>query len=112
MSPAPQAITQVTDAGPPTGPASTFLEVPYPVSSSHDPYRWLPVHPTEIPFEPIEENVGRLKQYLLDAFEGSTFNTEGKFPKLHGPDGNIHLQSNAASKARHSPSTFPFEGGN
>ena len=108
MSPAPEAITQVTDAGPPTGPASAVLEVPYPVSSAHDPDRWLPVRPTEIPFEPIEENMGRLKQYLLDAFEGSTFNTEGKFPKLHGPDGHIHLQSNAVSKARHSPIPVTF----
>ena len=109
MSPAPEAITQVTHAGPPTGPASAVLEVPYPVSSAHDPDRWLPVRPTEIPFEPIEENVGRLKQYLLDAFEGSTFNTEGKFPKLHGPDGHIHLQSNAVPKARHNPIPVPFQ---
>ena len=108
QSPAPEVITQVTDADPPTGPASAVLLVPYPVSDARYPDRWLPVSPTEIPFEPIQENVRRLKQYRLDAFEGSTFNTEGKFSKLHGPDGHIHLQSNAVPKARHSPIPVAF----
>ena len=108
LSPAPEVSVQVSHDGPPASPASPVPEVPYQVSSAHNPDRWIQIRPSKIPFAHMEEIVGRLKQYLLGAFEGPTFNTDGKFPRLHRPDGHIHLKSNAFPKAPDNPIPVPF----
>ena len=71
----------------------------------------LPDRPAKPPYPPIKENVGKLKQWLVDAFSDTAFNKEGrqgKFPTLKGPPGRVHLKEGAVPKARHSPIPVPF----
>lgn len=67
-----------------------------------------PSRPKELPFPATVENVGRLKQYILDSFASSAFNNAAPFPVLTGPPGHIHLKEGAAPYARHVPIPVPF----
>ena len=51
-----------------------------------------PEKPGKIPFEPVEENVPKLKQFLLKKFASSAFNVTKPFPKLSTPPARIHLK--------------------
>ena len=53
-----------------------------------------PKHPHHIPFEFTEENIPKLKQFLLDSFATSAFNRSKPFPKLSTPKARIHLKPN------------------
>ena len=68
----------------------------------------LPERPTTLPFPPIEENVDKLRDWLLNAFADTAFNNEGMFPAMSGPPGHIHLREGALPKARHKPIPVPF----
>lgn len=68
----------------------------------------IPTRPRVLPFPPTEENVGKLKQWLLDQFSSTAFSNEGKFPSLSGPPAHIHMKEGAVPKARHSPIPVPF----
>ena len=72
----------------------------------------LPVRPQQIPYPPTIENVPKLKEWLLKAFETTAFNKinkDGKFPfLLAGPPAHIHLKEGAIPKARHNPIPVPF----
>ena len=54
--------------------------------------RVLPKPPTVLPFAPNEQNIGKLKQYLIDNFSSTTFNKSTPFPKLSTPPARIHLR--------------------
>ena len=54
--------------------------------------RPIPKRPSVIPFTPSEENVSKLKHYLLDEFAQSSFNKDAPFPKLSTPPAHIHLK--------------------
>lgn len=54
--------------------------------------RSVPDRPKELPFAPIEENVAKLKEYLLLQFANSAFNRTEPFPKLSTPPATIHLK--------------------
>ena len=62
-----------------------------------------PYCPQEIPFQPTDENIPKLKQYLLDQFAQTTFNKEGPFPSMNTKPALIHLQDGAIPHARHNP---------
>ena len=54
----------------------------------------LPMRPSAIPFEPREENITKLKKYLIDSFADSAFSKTKPFPKLSTPPAHIHLKPN------------------
>ena len=71
----------------------------------------LPERPVKLPFPPSKENIGKLKDWLVNAFSDTAFNKEGrggKFPALTGPAAQIHLKRGAVPKARHNPIPVPF----
>ena len=53
-----------------------------------------PKKPSCIPFKPIEENIPKLKQFMIEQFSNSTFNKNPPFPKLSTPPAKIHLKPN------------------
>ena len=57
-----------------------------------DSSRTVPSRPSVIPFTPSEENIPKLKEYLLDKFARSSFNRDKPFPKLSTPPAHIHLK--------------------
>lgn len=77
---------------------------------AHDtfPAPKLPERPTQLPYPPVKENIGKLKDWLVEAFATTAFNKEGEFPALAGPPAHIHLNEGAVPKARHSPIPVPF----
>ena len=71
----------------------------------------LPHRPDKIPFPATAENIPKLKEWLLNAFQDTAFckiNKEGEFPTLSGPKAHIHLKDGAVPRARHSPIPVPF----
>jgi len=67
----------------------------------------LPSKPTKFPYEPTEKNIPKLKQYLLDKFASTTFNTEG-FPTMDTKPAHIHINDEATPYVRHTPIPVPF----
>ena len=51
-----------------------------------------PAKPHKIPFDPTEDNIPKLKKYLVDVFAQSAFNKSAPFPKLSTPPATIHLK--------------------
>ena len=68
----------------------------------------LPLRPKTIPFPPTEQNVTKLKQWLIDEFAETAFNKETPFPTMAGPPAHIHLKDNATPKAKHTPIPVPL----
>jgi len=59
----------------------------------------MPTHPskkpTKLSYEPTKKNIPKLKQYLLDQFASTTFNTEGSFPTMDTKPAHIHINNEA-----------------
>ena len=68
----------------------------------------LPIRPKTTPFPPNEQNVPKLKQWLIEQFSETAFNKESPFPTMSGPPAHIHLKDNFTPKARHIPIPIPF----
>ena len=67
-----------------------------------------PSKPQNLPYEPISENIPKLKQYIIDSFASSAFNnTATPFPAPSTPPAQIHLKPNALPYAIHTPITVP-----
>ena len=49
-------------------------------------------YPRTPPFSPTSENVPKLKEWLLERFATTVFNSSGKFPAMSGPPAHIHLK--------------------
>ena len=66
-----------------------------------------PLRPPELPFAPTPENNGRMKQWLLDQYASSTFNTCPHRPLscMEGPPVEIHIDPSATPRACHTPAT-------
>lgn len=69
-----------------------------------------PPRPTQLPFEPTDENVPRMRQWLLDRYAGSTFNRcpHQPLPMMSGPPIQIHMDPNAQPTAVHTPAPIPI----
>ena len=72
-----------------------------------------PGKPSKLPFEPIEENNERFKNWCLETYAASTFNqcTHTPLPKFVGPDMPplaIHVDQNAKPVAHHKPGFIPL----
>ncbi len=67
-----------------------------------------PPRPDSLPFLPTEENIPKLKEYIINEFGSSAFNTTGEFPVLTGPKAHIHIKNDAIPFARHTPNAVPL----
>ena len=65
--------------------------------------------PPDLPLAGIEENKKALKQYLLDHYASSTFNTceHQPLPMMHGPPLELHVDPSAKPFAVHTPASVP-----
>ena len=68
----------------------------------------LPTRPQKLPFLPTEQNIPRLKEWLLQHFTNTSFRKNREFPPMSGSTAHIHLKEGAVPKARHNPITVPF----
>ena len=67
-----------------------------------------PVKPNAMPFSPLEENVPRLEQWLLQHFSSTTFDTERRpLRVMQGAPHHIHLKEGARPVACHTPASVP-----
>ena len=69
-----------------------------------------PPLPTSLPCPATEENILRLKQYLLDYYSSSTFNTceHQSLPMMEGPPMRLMIDPKAKPTAHHSPIPVPI----
>ena len=65
-------------------------------------------YPRTPPFSPTSENVPKLKEWLLERFATTVFNSSGKFPAMSGPPAHIHLKEGSTPKTRHNPIPVPY----
>ena len=90
-----------------TGICSTLLQGAKNDSMADNDDRVFPKRPPSIPFQPTQQNVDKLKKFLLDSFKSTTFNTDPPLPTLSGPPMHIHLKPKATPFARHTPNAVP-----
>ena len=79
-----------------------------PNMEQQSPHLQLPIRPAEPPLPATEENVGKLKEWLLEQFANSAFNNDGRFPAMSAQPAHIHLKEGAVAKARHNPIPVPY----
>ena len=72
--------------------------------------RALPPDPPELPCEPTEENIPKLKQFIIDHYSSSTMNmcTHQQLPVMTGPPLHFTLKPDAKSVAVHKPAVVPI----
>ena len=68
----------------------------------------LPNHPQNPPFPAPEENISKLKSWLLEKFAKTAFNKDRVSPPMSNPAAHIYLKERAVPKARHNPIPMPF----
>ena len=70
----------------------------------------VPPKPDKLPFEPTPENNDKMRDWLLDRFSSSTFNTcpHKPLPSMSGPPLEIHVQDNIVPKACHTAAPIPL----
>ena len=68
-----------------------------------------PPRPTEIPFEPIESNIPKLKDWLLKTFESSAFNqcAHQPLPQMTGEPMKVEFKNDCKPYAVHTPIPVP-----
>jgi len=67
-----------------------------------------PPQPSKIPSAPVEGNIPKLKQFLLDQFASITFNRNGLFPTMDAKPAHLHIKPDAKPFVRHTPIPIPF----
>ena len=69
----------------------------------------VPPRPTSLPFPCTPENNDKMRDWLLDYYGTSSFNTcpHQSLPTMDGPPVEIHLKDNAVPVARHKPIPVP-----
>ena len=69
-----------------------------------------PGRPTELPFEACKENVGRMKDWLLQRYANSTFNKcqHHQLPAMEGPPLKFHIDPQAIPIKLHKPAPVPL----
>ena len=71
----------------------------------------IPQIPERIPYDPTPENIPLLKQFLLNAFSETAFNSDKDryFPIMKGvPPAHIHLKPGAEPFVRRTPNLIPY----
>ena len=71
----------------------------------------MPNHLQNPSFPAAEDNIGKLKGWLLEKFAEAAFNKDGVFPAMSRPAAYIHLKEGAVPRARHNliPVLFHFK---
>ena len=64
--------------------------------------------PITIPFPPTEENIPKLKNWLLEHFKESVFTKSTPFRSMKCKPVHIHLKPDAVPHARHVPVPVPI----
>ena len=69
-----------------------------------------PPIPTRLPFEPIEENTEKMKQWLIDHYGSSTFNkcSHQRLPMMSTTPLRIHINKDAEPVAAHNARPVPI----
>ena len=69
-----------------------------------------PEAPAALPFAPTDDNIAKMKDWLLDRFATSTFNqcTHQPLPAMSGPPMEIHLVDNAVPRNVSTPASVPL----
>ena len=69
-----------------------------------------PLRPTALPFQPVEENISKMRTWLLEYFASSTFNccTHQPLPMMKTEPIRIHVDSNAVPKPAYTAATVPI----
>ena len=74
------------------------------ISAINQPNTAPPPCPPSLPYPATEENIPKLKAFILDQFKDSAFNNKTiPFPSMSAPPAHIHLKLDALN---------PLEGGN
>ena len=70
----------------------------------------VPERPASLPFEATPENNSKMRQWLLDRYAGSTFNTcpHRALPCMSGPPMEIHIDSDAKPRVCNKPAPVPL----
>ena len=68
----------------------------------------LPRRPESTPFSAVEENIPKLKAYLIEKFTDTVFNRATPFRSMNCLPAHIHLKENAKPHAIHSPFSIPI----
>ena len=65
----------------------------------------VPIRPRSLPFKPVPANNGKMKEWLLDYFSASTFNTCPHRPlqEMTGPPIQIHMEPDAEPRVCKTP---------
>ena len=65
--------------------------------------------PPPIPYEPVEENVDKIKEFIVQYYSSSTMNmcSHQRLPEIAGPPLSFQLKEGATPKAVHTPATVP-----
>ena len=82
------------------------MNKPERVASIEPPH--LPRRPEIIPMSPIEENVPKLKAYLIEKFGDSVFDRATPFRMMNCAPAHIHLKKDAKPFAIHNPFSIPI----
>ena len=70
----------------------------------------MPLPPASLPFDPVPQNNQRMKQWLLQQYGSSTFNTCPHKPlqEMAGPPIEIHLDEGAKPRVCSTPASIPL----
>ena len=70
----------------------------------------VPDRPTELPFKPIPENIGKMRSWLMSRYASSIFNVCPHRPlqEMAGPPIEIHLKESAEPKVAKTPAIIPI----
>ena len=83
---------------------------PYPMQpdnvSSIEPT--LPRRPETVPFSAVEENIPKLRAYLIEKFTNTVFNRSSPFRSMNCIPAHIHLKEDAKPHATHNPFSIPI----
>jgi len=79
------------------------------VSSIRQPDQPSPTErPAKLPYPATEDNIPKLKEYLVNAFSTTTFNKDGLFPVMDTKPAHIHIQEDGKPNVCHNPIPVPF----
>ena len=69
-----------------------------------------PARPEKLPFDAVDENVDKMKDWLLDRYAASTFNKcpHQTLPMMSGPPISIHIDPDAPLSVVHTPAPIPI----
>ena len=71
----------------------------------------VPPRPEKLPFQCKQENIDKMKDYLLDRYASSTFNVclHCPFPCMEGPQLELHVDKDAKPYACYKAAKIPLQ---